>query len=699
MVETTSAEDRRAQHVAAGGFWFTAVLYGALVILAYKWNSSAVGVVARLVLAGLPIWGVLYLIFKQARRVRAEQLETAELRHARESGDSAALFDMDDESFLIEQNRLRWMVKWFLPGTTVLVSGYLILGNFVAWDWTLAHAFGPAGDGGISRATDPTVLMWFPVVFAFVCHFASRWMLTLSRLPDWRLLHGGATLIAVNALACLGLFIAFMATGNIGWVEPLICYVLRVVLVVLGLELLVNFIMDFYRPRMPGMVSRPAFDSRLLGLLTEPGGIAKSIAEAANYQFGFEVSSTWFYQLLQRWLLPLTVATIIIILSLTSVVVVDADEQVMVERFGKLRTAQPLDAGIHLKWPYPIEIVQRAKTKSIGELVIGEATADDADPHEAVLWTKAHEYVPELMLLVAAPKSDEDDDAEAGMTSQDTEGGKSVPVSLLMVSVPIEYRIKDVKQYLYHYEDPVKVLEGVAYQYLSDYASSVDTDELIGPGRDAFNKRLRDLIQTRLDELEVGIELAFVGVRGAHPPAKDQVAAAFQAAIVAQTNKQTLISAAEGQARKILTAVAGTESQALAFDELLRQRDALQSDAEANATKLTELERRIDQMLVGDPIAGTAPLSGNAAVVIANAGADASRKKADAAVKVQAFATEVVAFQTAPNLYLQRRTLDIYRGLDGVRKYVILGDPDNVIIEYDTQEEGGLDRVLTEKKK
>ena len=66
---------------------------------------------------------------------------------------------------------------------------------------------------------------------------------------------------------------------------------------------------------------------------------------------------------------------------------------------------------------------------------------------------------------------------------------------------------------------------------------------------------------------------------------------------------------------------------------------------------------------------------------------------------MQAFATEIVAYETAPDLYVQRRKLDIYRGLDAVRKYVILGDPKSVIIEYDTQEEGGLDRVLAQDGK
>ena len=91
-------------------------------------------------------------------------------------------------------------------------------------------------------------------------------------------------------------------------------------------EFAVNFVLDLYRPRDVGELPRPSFDSRLLGMMAEPGDIARSIADAFNYQFGFQVSSTWFYQLLQRWLIPIVVTALIAVLLLSSVVIVDAEE-------------------------------------------------------------------------------------------------------------------------------------------------------------------------------------------------------------------------------------------------------------------------------------------------------------------------------------------------------------------------------------
>ena len=697
MMDKTSPEDRRAQHVALLGFFLELAAFGTLLGVGIWSKSAAIVAASRFMLAGVPIWIILYLIFKQIRRVRIEQLETAELSRAREAGATGAIFEMEPEAVYLEQNRLRWMVRWLLPTGTIIVVLILLAGHFVAWGWSLPDAFKTPAESSLTRTQDPTMMMWFVVGVGFLCFLYSRYVIALSRLPEWRLLHAGAVYMAGNAFACLGLAIALMAT-TIDWAEPLVAYVIRWAMIVLGIELAINFVFDFYRPRHPGVVARPSFDSRLLGLFSEPGGIAKSIADAANYQFGFEVSSTWFYQLLQRWLFPIMVVTAMVVLAMTSLVVVKAEEQAIVERFGQPigPGTRVLEAGIHFKWPYPIEIVHRAPVKRVGEIVIGEASEEDTDdPSKAILWTEAHDYVPELLMLVAAPKSS----AGEGLDTVDPSSGggtRSVASSLLMVSVPIEFRVKDITKYLYGYISPDKVLEAVAYQYLTDYAASVDIDVLMAPGRGAINAEIKDLLQRRLDELDAGIEIVFVGVRGAHPPAKSGVAAAFQSAVAAQTNMQATIHAAEGEARRTLTSVAGMESRALALDAAVRHRDRLQSQTNIDSGELEKAKQRVDELMLGNAEKGMAPLSGQAAALIADARASASELISQASAKVRAFATEVAAYEAAPKLYKQRKMLEVYAKLDDIRKYVILGDPTNVVIEYIGVEQGGLDRVLSE---
>ena len=665
-------------------------------------------------LAGLPIWFVLFLVFKQLRRVGAEELETAELRRTRAEGASETIFELEDEALLLEQNRLRWMVRWFLPSTTVIVTILLLVGHFLGWGWMLDKAF---ATDGLQRTQQPHLVMWFLVGIGFLCFLYARYVIALSRIPNWRMLRAGASCMAGNALACLGLVIALMAATTAAWSEPLFAYIARVALIVIGIELAANFIFDFYRPRTPGVVPRPSFDSRLLGLISEPGGVTKSIADAVNYQFGFEVSSTWFYQLLQRWMFPITIVTFVAVLALTGVVIVDADEQVVIERFGSptAEATRVLAPGLHFKWPYPIDVVFRAPVKRVRELVIGEATEkDDDDQRKAVLWTEAHDYLPELMLLVAAPKTRTEGEptgpsptaaeSATGERFQSRTSTASVAVNLLMVSMPIEYRVKDLSKYLYNYYDdpdkdddgPVRVMEAVAYQYLSDYAAGVDSDAHMGPSRATFNDDLKRLIQERLDALDLGVEIVFAGLRAAHPPAQEQVAASFHAVVTAETKKGAVIEAAEGEARRMLTAVAGTEERARALDEAIRAREKLQAETGVDAALLAEADVQVDDLLLGNPAKGIAPPPGEIATRIANAKTSASEFVTRAATMARAFSTEVAAYEAAPALYSQRKILEVYAGIGDIRKYLIVGNPKNVIIEYQTAQEGGLDRVLSE---
>ncbi len=699
MSQTIPTGDRRARHIAAVGFLLQLTSFGAMLGLGLWSKSDAAIALSRWMLAGLPIWAISYLVFKQLGRVGAEELETAELRRARESGAADSIFEVDDEALLLERNRLRWMIKWMLPGVTVLVAILLIVGQFFFWPWTLAQAWEPVG--GVRKAANPTLIMWFVVAVGFFSFLAAHYCVVLSRIPAFRLLHAGGSFMAGNAVFCLALAIALGATDNITWAQPLVAYAIRVSLLVVGIELAINFALDFYRPRVPGTVPRPSFDSRILSLIADPGGIAKSIAETINYQFGFEVSSTWFYKLLQQWLLPIVVCTLVIVLALTSIVIVDAGEAVVVERFGRPITIPPtvLEPGLHLKLPFPVDIAYRAPARHIRESVLGDiSTKKDEHSKDAIVWTEEHNAAPELMLLVGSPRTEDEAASRAARPAERPSKGdsQSVAVSLLMVSVPIAYRVNDPVKFLNNYNNPVGLMESVGYQILSDFAASTDIDNLMGPGRSEFNQTFKGHLQQQLDKLQVGIEIVSAGIRDAHPPAQDDVAKTFLAVVNAQSQRSATIETAEGEARKTLISVAGTESRALALNEAIEKRDTLRHQSKPSPQALAEADQQVNDLLLGNAAKAIPPLSGKAAAEMANAKADAIQKIAMAASKARAFGTDVAAFEAAPDLMRQRKFLEMYRNLSEPRKFLIVGDPSNVIVEYETAAQGGLDRVLDE---
>ncbi len=68
----------------------------------------------------------------------------------------------------------------------------------------------------------------------------------------------------------------------------------------MAVEMLLTLLLEIYRPRLKGKIARPLYDSRVVGLLAQPESLFTTAAQALDYQFGFKVSETWFFQLLQK---------------------------------------------------------------------------------------------------------------------------------------------------------------------------------------------------------------------------------------------------------------------------------------------------------------------------------------------------------------------------------------------------------------
>ncbi len=694
MMQTAVPKDRQATHNAVLGLIAQTIVFACLMGVAYWAKSDVCFAAARFVAPGLLIWLSLILVFKQVQRVNAEALEAEELRRARTSGADPALFEIDEEALHIERRKFAGLIRWLLPGATLVLALVGILGSFIYWKWPFASV--PAADV-FHRTQNPLRCVWFVVAAGLICHFFRAHAIGLARQREWSLMRAGAAYMAgcsiVCAIAMLGMVVS---ERSFPWVEPLAAQVIRFLMFLLGIEFLGNFIADFYRPRTPGVVPRPAFDSRLLGLVTEPGGIAKSIADAINYQFGFEVSKTWFYQLLAATVLPLTLVTMLFVVLLSSVVIIDADEAAVIERFGRRVHAEgeQLGPGFHWKLPWPIERVQRAPVKRLSTLVVGDAPTEPAKSEEtgrekAVLWTEEHKFQAEMLLIVGHSSNVENlpkpaDESEA-------EKGKSVAVNAVMASVPIRYHITDLHKYLYSYEEPDRVLESLAFRKLSESASRVDLETLMGPGRQAFNEELKKGLQAEIDAFGLGIKVVFCGIESLHPPNEAGVAKAFQDVIAAEGKKLDAIHTAEGEAEQILTAVAGSVARATLVDEAIQAREVLAKQPDADPKALADAEARVERLLMGDPVKGLAPIGGDSAVRLSMARLRAQQRLTDAAAKASAFPSEVAAYKASPGLYQVRKVLEVLEGLDGVRKFLIVGDPSNFLLEYENVEPTRID--------
>jgi len=453
-----TVSSKRPEHVALVSLILSVVFFGIAFFLG-RWSGFfAITAVSWLSLSAALIWFVLVIQFHQRALAEQEKLDMGQLARDEQAstifqakGERAALF-------AVAQRRLQILEKWFIPIFSVLIAVYQIgIGLYLLKAAQAWADLSKAAPGAEVELKPPLLCAVCMMAIAFVSFLISRYATGMSAQPQWKPLRAGGSFLLGIAVLCFTLAIGLaLAQFEINIVVVVINFVVPILLVVLGMETALNVVLDIYRPRLKGRYGRSAFDSRLLGIINEPGGILRSAADAIDYQFGFKVSQTWFYKLLEKAILPLVLFACVTLYLLSCVLVVAPSEEAIIEHFGnpldqagKVRHVKP---GLTFKWPWPIDIAYRYSTKKVTELNIGFVPKIDPKSkeviHEPLLWGKAH-HEAEYHLIVASEQT--------GTTSQ----AGAVPVSLVVAAVPVQYRIKDLYHFIYNHSQPEKLLESI----------------------------------------------------------------------------------------------------------------------------------------------------------------------------------------------------------------------------------------------
>jgi regulator of protease activity HflC (stomatin/prohibitin superfamily) len=464
-------------------------------------------------------------------------------------------------------------------------------------------------------------------------------------------------------------------------------YVIPAIMLLQGVEVLLTFLLNAYRPRRPGEIPRPAFDSRVLGLLTSPKSLAKALSDAINYQFGFEVSRSWFYQLLGKAITPLVLFALIVLFLISSIVMVQPHQKAIALRMGSIvrdGAGEPLilEPGPHLVLPWPFGSAEVYDVGRVLQVSVGSAQ-QGIDPKAAILWTTPHaaggpgakeEY------MVTAPTALPDD--RAGIEAEDT--GRTPGSALIGLQLVVQYRIRQDKpgfiEYVRQSENPGRVLSRLAERSLSHYLVTQDTDTLLGQGRIAAGEILKKEIQTAADQHKLGLEVVYVAMAGVHPPSDSDVAKAFHQQIAVTQEVQGLIEDARREEIQTLTTVAGSPAQAQAISSAISrltaardQLSALERDPSAATPAQLEERRQGLRKLEAEVEDQLARASGRAATVIFEARSARWKRTLTDQARAQSFLAELAAYQNAPSYYRAKRYLDVLaEGLGGnTRKIVI----------------------------
>jgi regulator of protease activity HflC (stomatin/prohibitin superfamily) len=487
--------------------------------------------------AGMAIVGTGILVallgWFQMRLEERERLEKLELEELARTAKGSTLFDTGDAEIFPAQRAREQFERFLVPAATVLLLLLQTAGAIGLWLWLQDQFPRPLNRSMLTMA----LFGLFALVLLLIGKYAAK----LAQLDNQRLLRPGAAYVLLSSAVCF--LIALGLGGAEAGFGAIDLYLARAFAILLGLaaaETLIGLVLEVYRPRVRGRVApRMIYESRLVGLLGQPAGIFHTVAQALDYQFGFKVSNTWFYQFIQRsagWILLGQVA---VLLLSSCFVFIDAGEEALLERNGEpVAGREVLGPGFHLKLPWPIDRVYREHTREVRSFLIGiveDETAEQRAEVNTVLWTQAH-AMEEFNLLVASRDSYQGEGAD----------GQAPPVNLLSVNIPVQYEIKDLRAWATGHASATNLLERLAFAEVNRYLAGVDFFEFMSAGRQRAAAELRSRIQQAADATGLGVNILFVGLQGVHPPVK--VGKDFNAVGAALQEKEAIIERARAYA-------------------------------------------------------------------------------------------------------------------------------------------------------
>ncbi len=542
----------------------------------------------------------------QMRLEERENLEKLEFQELTKSSASSALFNAQETEVFPAQRSREQFERFFVPAFAIILFLLQAGGALFAWQ-KLSKTLS-------THVQDPTVPMALFGVFALILFVLGKYSSDVARLQKLRLLRPGAGYLLLCAYLC------FVVSATIAAVlldfpmaDVYVGKVLAGLLLLIGFETLINLILELYRPRLKGRVERPVYESRLVSLLGQPEGLIITARETLDYQFGFKVSETWGFKLVEKYLWWFLIAQGLILLISTSFVFIDAGQEALLERNGKpLGILMP---GAHLKLPWPVDKVYRYATEQIQTINVGFVPDESPAAGTAVLWTVSHSK--EENFLVANRQTASIEDGSTNSTGA-TSANRPPPVSLLTVSIPVQFQITNLQQWAYNNEDPVGLLEHIASREVVHYLVSVDFQDIMSKGRWDAGQKLRERIQAKANERGMGASVVFVGLQDIHPPQK--VAADYE---------------------KVVSAISIKEAAILS--------------ATADATRSTNLAEATSFKTVS------------------SAQSDKIRREVDASAQAALFTNQIPAYLAAPSVYVHRAYFQtVSRSLTNSRTYLVL---------------------------
>ena len=694
---------QQACRVSILGFALQFAIAIVLLVFGRLAGDTTMVVASTTVFCGIPVWVALAVVFHQHRLERLESLEREELAQSR--GETIfARSAVDQEA---AARRLSQMHRWLMPLVSLAVA-FLLLGLGM-WNWSRLREMQDPGPDVVGFAVG-SVLGWQLAVslgLALIAFIFARFVAGMSKQPAWQNLRGGAGFMVSSALVTLAsavgiVFHVFQNPTIIEWMALGIAGFQ----VALAIEIFLNWTLNLYRPRRANETPRPAFDSRVLGLLAAPDNLVRGINEAVNYQFGFDITSSWGYRLLLRSSGALIGLGALALLILSCIVVVGPGEQAVRLRGGSI-AGRVHQGELMWKLPWPFEtaeVVDIAQVRALPlqsvNLKVGKVNlwgdAPDAENQRAAYLVAA----PNLAVEV---QKDLGNGSEADAVLQSTSSTPPLDVSsdaaakgisdrfaLVDADLILIWRIQqdgllswlnfasDTKVRRTGIEMREVILREMCRRDVCQYLSTRPLDEVLSPSGAALATALRERIQMTFDREHTGVEVVSVQIPALRPPG--EAAALYEELSMDTQNARKVKEEAQRIVNTTMATLLGDARLASqAVDAIEAWRVALREKGENDA------QTKAARLVVENIIVST---RGQIATQIKRSRARRWELHLAARKNASQVLGQSGAYHVAPELFMQRKLMEtLSQSLSSVRQKYVLGiDPNRIRVDIQMQQ-------------
>lgn len=163
--------------------------------------------------------------------------------------------------------------------------------------------------------------------------------------------------------------------------------------------------------------------------------------------------------------------------------------------------------------------------------------------------------------------------------------------NIVSVAVAVQYRILDLRAYLFNVVNPVLSLQQATASALRQVLGNTTLDAVLTSGRDQVRAQVQQQLENILDFYQTGIVVTDVALQPAKAP--EEVKDAFDDAIKAQEDEQRYINQAQAYEKKVVPIAQGQAQRLIAAAEAYQQQVKLkaQGDTQRFLTVLAEYEK------------------------------------------------------------------------------------------------------------